>query len=498
MVKTLVIRGDATIEIGIGHVMRCLALAQGWQDAGGHVIFVISPGASALEPRLRAEGMEVVHLSAERGSADDASQTVKQAIQRNATWIVVDGYHFGADYQRIVKESGLRLLFLDDHGHSEYYYADFVLNQNLNAHQGLYEAREPYTRLLLGTRYALLRREFLRWMNWERPIPEVGRNVLVTLGGSDPHNFTTRVIEGLQLVEVNHVEASVVVGGNNPYFNEIQSAVRTSRFPMRLQNNVVAMPELMAWADAAIASAGSTSWELVFMRVPSLVVAMSENHRAVAEHLSRTGVSVNLGWHEKISCDDIATAITKVMITAQTRYQIAQKCRSVVDGEGAERALMQIKGERIRLRRVREDDCKLLWEWANDPVTRSVSFRPDPIPWDQHVQWFKSKISDPNCAFFIAVNTEDIPVGQVRHDIDGNEAVISVSMDEKFRGKGYGSIIIQCASQRLFNISHVITIHAYMKQGNDASMRAFMKSGYSKAGETIVGGCEANHLVMRK
>ena len=152
----------------------------------------------------------------------------------------------------------------------------------------------------------------------------------------------------------------------------------------------------------------------------------------------------------------------------------------------------------LRLRQVCEDDCRLLWEWANDPEVRAVSFSSEPIPWEQHVKWFKSKLKDPHCIFYIAINSDGVPVGQVRYEAEGNGAVVSVSIDRKFRGKGYGSMMIWVASQKLFGISDVTAIHAYVKQGNEASDRAFVKAGFRKVGTTVIRGHQAIHLVLQK
>jgi RimJ/RimL family protein N-acetyltransferase len=94
---------------------------------------------------------------------------------------------------------------------------------------------------------------------------------------------------------------------------------------------------------------------------------------------------------------------------------------------------------------VREEDGRLLWEWANDPAVRAVSFSSEPISWQQHWQWFNSKLSSPDCIFYIAVNLADLPIGQVRFERTGDEATISVSLAANFRGKGFGSSIIRRA-----------------------------------------------------
>jgi UDP-2,4-diacetamido-2,4,6-trideoxy-beta-L-altropyranose hydrolase len=498
-VNPLLIRTDASVQIGTGHLMRCLALSQAWQDAGGKVVFLMATKAPALEARLQSEGMKIVHLSVQPGSIDDAIQTSCYAHQVEADWIVVDGYHFGTNYQRIIKNQKCRLLLIDDLGNFEYCYADLILNQNIYAHEELYGNREPYTQLLLGTRYALLRREFLKWRGWRREIPEVARKVLVTMGGSDPDNVTLKVIQALQQVDVDGLEAIVVVGGSNPHYEELQSVAQKSRFPIRLESNVTQMPELMTWADVAISAGGSTCWELAFMGVPALVTILASNQYPIAESLNAIGCAVNLGWYEDVSPTETAQALTQLLRAPGTRAEMSKHGRQLVDGDGVDRALMHIRGESVRLRRVREDDCRLLWEWANDPEVRAVSFSSESIPWEEHLRWFNAKLGNSGCLLLIAEDSAGVPIGQVRFDVvRKNEAVISVSVDRENRGKGFGSTIIRLASQKLCDLTEINVIHAYIKQNNEASFRAFMKAGYRESGVTMISGHQAVHLVFQK
>ncbi|NJM05046.1 UDP-2,4-diacetamido-2,4,6-trideoxy-beta-L-altropyranose hydrolase [Candidatus Gracilibacteria bacterium] len=268
MSATLLIRADASPQIGTGHVMRCLALAQAWQEQGGKVVFasvLISPG---LAERLRTEGIELHSIAQVPGSAADAHETTALAQELRAPWLVVDNYHFDDNYQQLLKQRGLRLLAIDDYGHATHYHADMVLNQNIYASVDLYPQCNPNTKLLLGCDYALLRREFWPWRDWQRPIAATARRVLVTLGGADPHNTTARVVQALDLIAAVDLEVVVLIGASNPYLSAIEATVRASRHQIVVRQNVSDMPELMAWADVAITAAGSTCWELLAMGYP--------------------------------------------------------------------------------------------------------------------------------------------------------------------------------------------------------------------------------------
>lgn len=340
--KTLLIRADAGIHIGSGHVMRCLALAQAWQDAGGHAIFAMAMQAPALEARLRAEEVGLVHLATQPGSTDDARQTVDWARRTEATAVVVDGYYFDAEYQRRIKDASLRLLFIDDYGHADYYWADVVLNQNIHAYAGLYANRAPYTQLLLGTRYVLLRREFLEWREWEREIPDVARKVLVTLGGGDPDSVTLKVIRALQQAQIDGLEAVVVVGGSNAHHEALNRAVQSSQVPICLRSNVTNMPELMAWADVAVSAGGSTCWELAFMGLPNLVLILAENQHPIAEGLDTAELAVNLGWYTDLSSVEITQALTHLLMEEKQRTGMVRRGQALVDGSGVMRMLAHV------------------------------------------------------------------------------------------------------------------------------------------------------------
>lgn len=152
----------------------------------------------------------------------------------------------------------------------------------------------------------------------------------------------------------------------------------------------------------------------------------------------------------------------------------------------------------IKLRPVSDEDCRQIWQWANDPEVRAVSFSTECIPYENHVKWFKAKLNDPNCRWYIAEDSQHESVGQVRFDINGNQATISISLGRKFRGRGYGSTLIQLASQNILDASKVAGIHAFIKKENVGSLKAFQKAGFERFEDTVVNGLPACHLVRKK
>jgi UDP-2,4-diacetamido-2,4,6-trideoxy-beta-L-altropyranose hydrolase len=477
--KSLIIRADASSEIGTGHIMRCLALAEAWQDCGGAVTFVLATSSSLLEERLSSETMKIKYLMSDPGSCTDAYETIRVAQDLEVKWIVVDGYHFGAEYQKIIKDSGLSLLFIDDYVHADHYYADIVINQNISAYLSLYKHYEPYTRFLLGTNYVLLRREFLKWVGYNRIIPEVARNVLVTFGGSDPENITLLVIEALKRIQINGLEVIAVIGGINQNYEILQQSVK-DRNSFSIRKNVNNMPELMAWADFAISAGGTTCWELAFMGLPSLLYPIAENQKNNVRDLHSNGIVKCFEIEEILNLESSRQIITDLLISYEERASLYKNMEELVDGDGTRRIINLISAHPIQLRNVKESDCDLVYSWINDPFVRTNSFNPEKISWEEHENWFSSIISDPDTIYYIALDIQENPVGQARFKIESDEAIISVLLGTDQRGKNLGSELIRYATKRCFNETDIKKINAYIKLENNTSLNSFLKAGYKQ------------------
>ena len=493
---TLLIRADGNVAMGTGHVMRCLALAQAWQDSGGRSVFVMAENTPSLERRLQDEGIEVDRLAAAAGTTDDAEATGSIARRRKADWVVVDGYQFGAAYQLAIKTAGFKLLFLDDNVHAAPYSADLVLNQNMHATPNLYAQRDPSTQLLLGPRYAMLRREFRPWRNWQREIPTVAQKVLVTMGGSDPDNLTARVIEAIQTLSNPNLEATILVGGSNPHLRSTEELIRNQKLPMRLLIDPGNVSEWMTWADVAVAGAGTTFWEMCFLGLPSLLLVLAPNQESVAGMAGRMGIACNLGKQIEVEASTITEKLATLIHSETCRRKQSGNGRKLVDGRGAERVVAFLSD--LKLRRTVDSDCEIFWEWANDPGARAASFRNKAISWEHHTQWFRAKLVDPKAILYTVTNKSGLPMGEVRYQVDGERAVLSIGLDAQFRGCGWGQKILAIATERFFQDSKVEFIDAYVKPTNKPSLNLFAGAGFRRFPPAVIEGQDAIHFVLNR
>lgn len=339
--ESLIIRADAGTKIGTGHLMRCLALGQAWKDAGGKVTFITACQNGGLLQRLKEEGFDLHPLASPYPDPGDWDYTKDILVAHPDAWVALDGYHFDEAYQQRVKKTGHRLLVIDDLAHLKHYYADILLNQNLRAEK-LHYPCEPDTRLLLGTRYVLLRREFLARRDRQREIPEVAKRVLVTLGGSDPENHTLKVIQALQKVDVPNLEATVIIGASNPHADALEKAIKQNHIPICFTHNAGNMPELMAPADIAIIGGGVTLWELLFMGCAIISYVRNSAQEAIIQELDRQKVLRYQGYLAQMDQDSLSSAIHELSTNQVRRDAIRKLGRQIVDGKGTERILNAI------------------------------------------------------------------------------------------------------------------------------------------------------------
>jgi len=336
--KSLLVRADASTQIGAGHVMRCLALGKAWQGAGGDVTFASAEIMPAVKRRLQQETINVVAIEGESGSELDGQHTGDLAKGLHAEWVVVDGYCFGPTYYRQLRQREVHSVAIDDDGRFEEYTSDVVLNQNASATETIYRNRQPYTKLLLGSSFVLLRPEFTS-VTCKRDTPQVARNLLVTMGGSDPENVTLKVLRALNDSWADDVNVKIVLGSGYRHTDELRALVSTSKLSVSVEENPPDMVPLMAWADMAISAAGGTCWELAYMGVPSILTAISPDQVCIARAAMDRGAAYSLGWHADISGAHLAESVRMLGEDHERRRAMSRAGQKLVDGVGPKRVV---------------------------------------------------------------------------------------------------------------------------------------------------------------
>jgi UDP-2,4-diacetamido-2,4,6-trideoxy-beta-L-altropyranose hydrolase len=153
----------------------------------------------------------------------------------------------------------------------------------------------------------------------------------------------------------------------------------------------------------------------------------------------------------------------------------------------------------VNIRRASSEDCKLLWEWTNDPEVRSASFSSQYISWNEHVAWFTGKMSDPKCHLYLIMSDDSEAIGQIRFELERHDlAVVSISMAKDKRSRGYGTQALELALKQFTNLTDIKQVIAYVKPDNSRSIRTFEKAGFAKAVERNVKGQPALELLWKR
>lgn len=474
MTGLLTLRADADASMGTGHLMRMLALGQAWQDADGSVRLLGRVEPAALRDRITAEGFEFVAL--DRRHPDTADLDALLALTRPGQWVALDGYHFDASYMRALRAAGRKSLVLDDICDRDAFDADIYLNQNLGAER-LRPALNPEATLLRGPRFALIRREFLAAAPADRPHPERARNLLVTFGGADPGNVTAQVLLALVRLSGLGLHARVVVGAANPHAGALRDLAAAMPFPCEMLQAVADMPGLMAWADLAVSAAGSTCWELCLFGAPMLLTSIADNQAGVLAGLVEAGAAQAFPLHAQPG--ELAAVLGQLLENPGALRRMREAGQALVDGRGARRVVDAMRGE-ITLRPARPGDAETLLGWRNHPSIAAQSFSPGPVPREQHEAWFADKLADPDCLFLMAEDVSGVPAGHIRFDIQGDAAVLSISVAPGRQGQGIGSAMTRKACILLLKARPEVTVQALVKPENAPSAAMFRSAGFSQ------------------
>ena len=307
-------RCDASAEIGSGHVVRCLTLADGLARRGALVSFVCRPQPGDLVSFIERSGYRVQRLDSDRPDwASDAAETARLAREQAVDWLVVDHYLLDARFEERFQLAGVKVLAIDDLADRPHA-CDLLLDQNL--------CREPASRYLgliptscralLGPRYALLRPEFSLARRQLRERRGECRRLLISFGGSDPTQETAKALAALELLDDHGLLLDVVVGGSNPQAGALRDAC--AALPgCSFHYQVDTMAKLMSRADLALGSGGATTWERCFLGLPSLTVVVAANQRLTTEAVALAGATWNLGWHAELSPRTLADRIALLL-----------------------------------------------------------------------------------------------------------------------------------------------------------------------------------------
>lgn len=487
-------RTDASSQIGTGHFMRCLTLADALKQRGADILFISRHLPEHLRDMLAAKGMDFASLDNNNAIApptddlahahwlgtsqmQDAHATVQVLSGQSCDWLVVDHYALDARWESVLRRTAKQIMVIDDIADRRHD-CDVLLDQNFYADmQARYSGKVPaHCRLLLGPRYVLLRDEFRKLHEQIEPRKGPVRRLLVFFGGVDADNYTGLAIEALSEIGVSDLHVDVVIGAQHPCREQIEVACVQHGFVCHVQTD--RMAELMAAADLAVGAGGSSTWERCCLGLPTLAFCTADNQQKQIADAAQKGFL----YAPSFGTDLIAVVknhITALFENDHLRCLISSRAMSAVDGRGVLRIIGNLSCSGIEMRKVSADDTPMLFEWRNHPSIRSVSRNTAPIKWEEHQRWLAAVVGSKN-RFLLIGQSGDNPIGVVRFDKQEDVAEVSIYLVPGGNHSGQGINLLLSGEQWIKkNHPDIKYIRACVIGGNEPSQRLFLGADYS-------------------
>jgi UDP-2,4-diacetamido-2,4,6-trideoxy-beta-L-altropyranose hydrolase len=374
MTLRIAFRTDASLQMGSGHVMRCLTLADALRAKGAQCHFISRAHPGHLMEVIRQRGYIVKSLVAPVQQAQaaikngaitakdrqpnqlhkpahaawlgstweaDAQETAAVLASLQPDWLVMDHYALDQRWEDALAAHYRQLLVIDDLADRPHR-CDLLLDQNLGRQPQDYVGLVPtHSQVLTGPHYALLRPEFSTLRPYSlrrRQAQPVLRQLLITMGGVDQHNATGQVLQSLKECALPQAcRITVVMGLTAPWLQGVQELAAQMPWPTEVVVNVDDMAQRMADSDLAIGAAGSTSWERCCLGLPTLLVVLAENQQPGAQGIEAARAARLIG-----AASDIATQLPLAvaeLIESERHSRMSLAASAVTGGRGVEKVL---------------------------------------------------------------------------------------------------------------------------------------------------------------
>jgi UDP-2,4-diacetamido-2,4,6-trideoxy-beta-L-altropyranose hydrolase len=474
-------RADSSARLGAGHVMRCLALAGELRRAGCRCIFASAEQIPAVANAIRAAGHDIRPLG---GEATSLLTHVRALERRRADLLVIDQYDCDVRFETACRDVADHILVVEDRIGTKHV-ADTLLDQNATRRPDEYRDRVPPScRLLLGTRYALLRPEFRRHraeaLRRRRQAAGIGR-ILVNFGGGDNEELVGIALSAIRQSGVD-AAIDVVLGSERSEAALIGADARG----ISVYRNTDRIAELMLRADLAIGGAGISSWERCCLALPAIVLVVAENQADNAAALAAANAAHVVEHPGAAAIENLADAIRRIARDREHRQRMASSAAAICDGLGAPRVACALvgaaagEGHAVKLRPAEPGDSGRLLRWRSHPLVARFARRPPPATVEQHDAWYEGMLASAATELSIIL-FDGQPAGMIRLDRRDDEAdrfEVSISVDPTFHGIGIGKAALRLARR----LMPEAVLEAEILPGNEVSQRLFAGAGYRQVG----------------
>lgn len=287
------VEGDPCV--GLGHIMRCMALAQGLVKCGHQVFFFMSQGTQQFCSK-RTDWLGEILALTQTDKQLESEWVVEQCQQLQIDWLVLDGYQFDQTYRHSFQSTKFKLAVFDDMNNSGTLHADLVINGAPNAASLHYQSTAANALLAIGQEYQVLRQEFLQVNrnNWSDR-----ENLTLMFGGSDPKNLTIQLLNALQRQHPS-MPITVITGAAYPALLELKKTIKNSALTISHIHDCQNMAQVLETTKLAVSAAGGSQFELRACGVPAILVVVADNQIPASQE------AANQGWCQALNNDELS------------------------------------------------------------------------------------------------------------------------------------------------------------------------------------------------
>jgi UDP-2,4-diacetamido-2,4,6-trideoxy-beta-L-altropyranose hydrolase len=338
----IAIRVDASTQIGMGHVVRCVTLAEVLRKQSAEVIFICRSQSGDCIDWIRDSGFTVLvlpHMAEmllhNQLTLEDAVST-QQLLHAHAPfeWLIVDHYEIDHNWESMMREFVRHIMVIDDLANRQHD-CDLLLDQNfyLNYERRYKGLLPKHCKTCLGPSYVMLREEFYSLKNHLRQRDGAVKHLMCFYGASDPTGETLKAIPAIQALNNASLHVDVVIGNANPAREQIAAmCIELPGFTYHCQTN--RMAELCAQADIAIGAGGSANWERAFLGLPSLVTITADNQTETTHAICSVGGAWLLGEARDIDESAITAALQEGIHSPERLQNISRTALSIMSIDG--------------------------------------------------------------------------------------------------------------------------------------------------------------------
>ncbi|EFI69160.1 pseudaminic acid biosynthesis-associated protein PseG [Lysinibacillus fusiformis ZC1] len=348
----IVFRVDGSVEIGAGHVMRCLTLAKELKQQGYDIRFISRKAVGDMAGLVESNGFIVYSLPyieknlwkyIEENWEEDACATIHAFENAHVELLIVDHYSIDEKWESTLRPYVEKIMVIDDLANRKHS-CDILLDQNYYVDKQIrYVSLIPdYCLKLLGPKYAILRNEFIDYINLVKPIKDLKR-LLLFMGGSDPTNETEKILQYiLPIINEHKIIVDVVVGGINSNRERIKNICSENKY-INYYCQIDNMAEMMVKADFCIGAGGATTWERCALGLPTATVIIAENQRKITEDVSAYGACIFMGDIKGITKEHVQLTILNAKYNISKLNEMSKLGCNLVDGKGTQRVIKEIQ-----------------------------------------------------------------------------------------------------------------------------------------------------------